>query len=240
MTEHTPNATILHVDQEHTGIRVTVLLILVVTGIAAFFGLDALLALLWPELNTTLILSCLGAIVVGVAVTAVGERILKRVWPSGRKLIIEPHRITLRMPERDDRAIVRDKRLNEMWWHLPLGEYPRGGRERRQPGSWFCLAGQLQQDETRIVAYCYAPPKRKKAWLQKYPFRKLDPTDVYDTSVSARLGAPMRPEITPEIVAGADGSYWLAERNRWREGVELTPEDFELLLRAAHTGDQQS
>jgi hypothetical protein len=32
------------------------------------------------------------------------------------------------------------------------------------------------------------------------------------------------------VIAGESGRYWLAERNRWQQGVELTQPDFRVLL----------
>jgi hypothetical protein len=44
------------------------------------------------------------------------------------------------------------------------------------------------------------------------------------------MEGPARPELPTEVIAGESGRYWLAERNRWQEGVELAPGDFETLL----------
>lgn len=222
--------TVIHVDHEHAGIRYSVLLILVVAFFLSFLALDALLAAAFPSLRSTVIFACFGALVPALIVTGVAEWVLKRTWRSGRRLEVSDEMLALRAANKVDRIIDRKESVNDLWWHFPMAGFPRGGRERRVPAKWSCLAGQFQQDEARIVVYCYAPPKRSNLWLEQYDFQELDPETVYDTSFSARVTGPTRPEIGPEIIAGPNGRYWLAERYRWREGVELTPDGFERLL----------
>ena len=231
MSTTTSNETAFYLDQEHPGVRYSVVLILLIAFVGSFAAINAALREAYPTLNTTVILACLGAIPVTLLFSAMGEWLLKRTWRSGRILKIGSNFITLQSPGRHDRLIDCGKNVNQLWWRLPLAGYPRGGRERRIPASWYCLAGQLQQDDTRIVVYCYAPARHMRTWLDHYEFEKLKPEDVYDTSFAARLGSPRRPEVPPEVVAGKQGRFWLAERNRWREGVELTHQDFRELLK---------
>jgi hypothetical protein len=226
---------ILHADQEHSGLRFAVLVLIAILFFASFFILRSLLRAALPGFNTVAIVACLGAVPVSLAIAAVGEKVLKMTWHSGRRVVVMQESIRLEIE--DERAVElnRNQGLNQLWWYFELGTYPRGGRERRIPGSWYCAAGQLQQDgdETvrRIVIYSYLPPKRLKALLADgYEFVQLDPTDVYETSMGARFGTPKRPELPPELIASRVGKYWLAERNRWREGVELTAEDFARFL----------
>lgn len=221
---------VFNLDQEHRGIRYAVPTILFVAFLLSYFVVSAALRMFFPELNSVIVLSCLGAIPLSLLAAGASEAVLKRVWPSGRQLRVEPTRLELQLPESADRHFDLSERLNTVWWFLRLSEYPRGGRERRMPKNWYCVGGQLQQNETRMVAYCYASPKRMKIWREAYDLHELDPSEVYDSSFGARFAAPTRPDIKPEVIAGKEGRYWLAERNRWNEGVELTQEDFELFL----------
>ncbi|HZD10007.1 MAG TPA: hypothetical protein VE553_01600, partial [Candidatus Binatia bacterium] len=202
MTTPTPEKTVFHVDREHKGVRYAVVAILLVSFAFAFAALSVVLRLLVPTINTTAIISCLGAVVVSLLITAAGESILKRSWHSGRTLTVGSDRVVLHRPEDDDKTIDRQKIVNPLWWQIPLAGYARGGRERRIPAKWRCVAGQLQQDETRIVAYSYVSPSRLRTWQERYNFQKLSPEKVYNTSFAARLGAPNRPQIPPEIIAG--------------------------------------
>ncbi|HSM59020.1 MAG TPA: hypothetical protein VK879_22885 [Candidatus Sulfomarinibacteraceae bacterium] len=227
-----------HVDQEHGGLQITVLFILFATFLAAFFVLNAALPLAFPQFDSVFVLSCLGALPLSLLVTGASERVLKKRWRSGRRLIVHKDVMRLERPQQVTSVVDREASVNGLWWYFPLEGYQRGGRERRVPNGWFCMAAQFQTDEARIVAYCYTPPARQQEWTERFDFRRLNPSDVYDTSIGARLSAPQRPEIAPEIIAGENGRYWLAERNRWREGVELTPDDFERLLLIVRTDNQ--
>lgn len=233
MPESIPDKT-FHLDHEHSGVRYSVILILLLSFIAGFAAISATLRVLAPDLNTTAILSCLGAIPIGLAASAVGEWYLKRTWHSGRVLTVTPDQLALRYPDETKKRIDRHKNVNQLWWQIPLAGYARGGRERRISSKWYCVSGQLQQDETRVVVFCYAEPQRQQSWRERFEFEMLRPEDVYNTSFGGRFGSPSRPEIPPDVVAGRQGRHWLAERNRWREGVEMTQKDFEQFLEMIH------
>ncbi len=234
MSDHNP--LILHADQEHSGLRLAVLLLIAILFLASFFILRSLLRVALPDFNTVAIVACLGAVPISLAIAAIGEKVMKMTWHSGRRVVVGQESIRLELQD-EEKAVELDRNrgLNQLWWYFELGAYPRGGRERRMPKSWYCAGGQLQQDGEdnvrRIVIYSYLPPRRLQALLaDDYEFVQLDPTEVYETSVSARFGVPKRPELPPELIASKTGKFWLAERNRWREGVELTADDFARFL----------
>jgi hypothetical protein len=176
------------------------------------------------------VLSCVGALPVGVGVTAATEYVLKRVWPSGRAVVIDEGRVRLQRRGEDDRMIEWDKRFNTLRWSFRLKGYPRGGKERRVPTSYLCLALQLHQDETKMVVYTFMPPKQAEPVLGRYDFHVLNASDIYGNTWKERLTIPSRPEIPAKVIAGKEGRYWLAERNRWYDGVELMAGDFVRLL----------
>lgn len=226
---------VLPADPEHTGLRLAVPLILIVSFALGYLLMSAVLRRAFPEWGSVIFLSCLGAIPISLLVAGAGEAVLKRVWPSGREVVIRPDNVILRRPDQPDRAIALNARMDQLWWTFPLGDYPRGGRERRMPRGFWCVAGQLQQDDERLICFCFAPEATVRAWNERYDLRELDPEDVYDTSFQARMGTPVRPDIPPDVITGDDGRHWLAERNRWREGVELAADDFDTLLQAVHS-----
>jgi hypothetical protein len=221
---------VLHADREHRGVRFGVVSILFVAFWLSYFVVSLILRQLFPSLPSVIVLSCAGAIPLSLLVTAVGEALLKRHWHSGRLLRLEEDRIVLRRPAYDDISLDRSNGIHQLRWLLPLSGYARGGRERRISNKWFCLAVQMQDEDERIVVFTYVSPRRKEEILKRHELLELDPGQVYDTSFSARFRAPSRPEISPEVIAGKRGQYWLAERERWRAGVELEPDDFEVLL----------
>lgn len=225
---------VLPADPEHTGLRFVVPLLLIVSFSLGYFLMSAVLRRAFPEWGSVVFLSCLGALPISLLVAGAGEAVLKRVWPSGRQVIIRPDSVALRRPDQPNKTIELNQHMDQLWWTFPLKNYPRGGRERRMPSGHWCVAGQLQQNGERLVCFCFADQSTVRAWNDRYELRKLDPEKVYDTSFTSRMGAPIRPDIPAHVVRGDDGRHWLAERNRWREGVELAADDFDTLLQAVH------
>ncbi len=234
MTQRSANKVAFHLDSEHKGIRYTVLLILLCSFVAAFLLADRIWSAVLPQIQTSAILSCLAAIPASLLLSAVAELVFKRRWHSGRTLTVSQDAIDLDLGDEGGPRIDRSQPYRTLWWALPLAGFARGGRERRIPSRWFCFAGQVQQNGQRIVVFSYTSPRRANEWLQSYAFTRLNAEEVYNTSMRARRGMPARPELPPEVVAGANGHYWLAERNRWREGVEMVQDDFEHFLQMIH------
>jgi hypothetical protein len=58
---------------------------------------------------------------------------------------------------------------------------------------------------------------------------EIKPAELFAGGFTSRFALPARPQLSAQLLAGPGGRYWLAERNRWQEGVELTPDDFSLL-----------
>lgn len=217
-------------DQEHSALRLAVPFVLLIGFCLGFFLLDALLGQALPALDARVFFACLGAIPLGLLFAAVVEALFKRAWRSGRMVTMSDAGIDVAGRPQEVAQIARDKPVHLLYWQFPLSDYPRGGRERRVSSSWYCVALQVQQDDCKVVFYCFLSPKEREKLLGSRRFLLLDPTEVYDRSLMSRVTLPTRPEIPPEIIAGKDGRHWLAERERWRSGLELTPQDFRSLL----------
>jgi hypothetical protein len=234
MAASDPSPIVLHADQEHSGIRVTVLLVLVVTIWPSFLLARLLLSSLFPQSDYLGILSCIGALPLALALVWAVEQWLKRVWPSGRQLTIVEGTIKATEPGREDKVLKLSDNLTHLSWYFRLGEYARGGHERRVPKQWLCLSSQLQQDEQRLVVYTYMSVNKAASLIQDgnpyFGFQQIFPGEVYDTSFRSRIGPPSRPKIPASMLAGSDGQFWLAERRRWAEGFELSPDDFKTLV----------
>ncbi len=230
MTESSPPSTTILVDQEHSAIRFAIPLVLLVGFCLGFFLLDALLGMVMPGLDARVFLACLGAIPLGLLFAALVEALFRRAWPSGRVVKLSGSGIEAAGQSPEVTHIAREKPIHLLSWQFPLADYPRGGRERRVNSSWYCMAVQIQQDESKLILYCFESPKEREKLLASWQFHPLDPKEVYDRSLVSRVSLPTRPEIPPAIIAGKDGRHWLAERERWRSGFELTPPDFRSLL----------
>jgi hypothetical protein len=225
--------TVLHADKEHTGIRYTVPAIWIV----AFFVFYALIRSILDNqppggiADYALALSCFGALPLSLGLGALAEYYLKRTWHSGRQVKVNHEGMTVVLSKEEDLSIDWSQRGNQVLWNFPLKGYPRGGRERRVPGNWLCLASQVQQDENRFIVFSLMSPKQADPLLEKYRFHSINIADFYDSNgVKNRLSAPSRPSLPANMLTGKEGPYWLAERRRWQEGLELTPNDFEFFL----------
>ncbi|MGH2536824.1 MAG: hypothetical protein ACRDHL_05480 [Candidatus Promineifilaceae bacterium] len=234
MAAASPSSQRIKADQEHPGLRAAVFALMVVGSLGGF-------AVLWGVIRRLpegtflrefgLALSCLLAFPVGVAAAGLGELILKRLWPSGRGLNLDESGLEAQLPNGEGVRIQWSKRINPTCWYFSLRGFPRGGRERQVPASYTCLACQLQQDGRRLVVYTLAPERQAAAYTQRGDFVRLRPGQLYDSNMVRRfMIAPARPELPTSLLAGKDGPYWLAERRRWLEGLELKPEDFDNLM----------
>lgn len=227
-----PTPLILKADPLHSGIRLLVPLILVAAAAASFLLLRWLLRLVypphWPDYLG--VLACSGGLGAGLALTALTETLLRRWWPSGRQIVVDEHSIQLRANGRLTH-LDRAKPMTSTYWYFRLKGYPRAGAERRPPESHLCLACRLQQDEATIILYAFMPPKLSATWTADKRFHELRPADLYRTTPGRRLFTPpTRPKLSAELIRSQDGPYWLAERARWQDGLELTSDDFSQLM----------
>jgi hypothetical protein len=239
MTQTDSTPTILHAEQEHSGIRAVVVLSMVISYIFCFWFINILSQLL-PERIASLgfVLACLLSLPLAITLTWLLERWLKRVWHSGNKLTLQNEEIHVSQRDKDDMDFDLNNNFSNLNWYFELSGYKRGGRERRVPENWLCLCCQIQQDENRLIVYTFAPPKKTAVYQNNHPllFEKLNPTNIYEFHEVGRFAPPTRPsKLPPEVISGKNGRYWLAEQRRWQNGLELTFDDFETFLATLQT-----
>ena len=228
---------VLHADQEHSGLRTAVFILLFVTLVVAFLGIRALIAVLNPEglPDYTFVTACGGAFPIAIAVIWAAEKLMKRYWPSGRFVTLTPNGIQTKTEEGETVEITNNQGIMPLFWQFDLRGWQRGGRERRVPRNWRCLSAALKAGKEQIIIYTYLPPQKAANWLdaenETVQFHEILPREVDDNSIRSRLKGPSRPEIPPAVLTGQDGTYWLAERRRWTEGFELPPKEFEQFMR---------
>ncbi len=164
---------------------------------------------------------------------------MKRFWPSGRAVMLTPDGVEAKGEEDGTVVLIEGSEVQPLAWFFTMRGWQRGGRERRVPRTWLCLAVELQANKKQISVYSYMPFGQARAWIDsedgRIQFHEIFPKDVYDNSVSARISGPSRPEIPAEILTSAEGKYWLAERRRWTEGFELPPKEFEQFMNHVQT-----
>lgn len=249
VTERPP--VVLHADQEHSGIRLVVFIGLFIGLLIGFQLVSWLLDAVAPDgwQDYSVFLSCAGSLPIALLFIWVLEKILKRVWHSGlgialddRGLYVHDQRGETPVQPSSEPAMKWSNNMGQLRWYFRLSGYPRGGRERRVPAKWLCLAAELQEDESRLSVYTFMPPDKADAWTQnpKETFRIIDPAELYKSSTRTRFGPPERPNLPTHLLQTKEARYWLAERRRWEYGIELTPEDFATLLDYASRGASPS
>lgn len=228
----------MYADPQHGGMRFAVLGVIGI-GLVLFFLLlrvllDTVLAGTLLGDFTTL-LSCTGAIALALGSAYYFENYLKRVWHSGMVFTLEEESLQFNAPATDDFDAIDitldwSKRVNVTRWAFRLANYPRAGRERMVSDKWVCLACQLQQDSSRLIVYAYYAPEDATKFLEdktiSEPFHEISLAALYQEAGARRWNAMTRPALPADMLAGRNGRYWLAERRRWEEGLELEQEDF--------------
>lgn len=223
----------LRADQEHSGIRTTIVVALFVFLVLFYILLSSLWSVFAPGdlADYTFVVSCSTAVGLSLVSLWALEKYLKQVWPSGRAVLLDEKGVRTQDPEMDAAQILwQDEPFQISWWFYLRG-YPRGGRERRLPKNWVCVATQLQAGENFIVVYTYAPAKEAVIWTHySQEFRQINPAEIYKSGLSSRFVAPSRPEIPPKLLLSQDGKHWQAEQRRWLYGFEVEREDFKRLM----------
>lgn len=228
-------------DHEHVGIRLLSVPLLILGVAIAYFLLRLILAQFSGDASLMTVVSCAGAIPIGLSLAHAGEQIARRGWPSGRQLIVGRSHFVLE--DRGTSLVTLDltRPIDVTRWRFALQGYPRGGRERRIPGGWSCFGCQYRQDTDSIVVFAFASPRESERIAQGSQYHQINPKEVYDTSYVGKTTQPMvRPRLSPDVLAGNDGIYWAAERQRWESGLELTIADFEAaqaVVASRQTGD---
>ena len=141
----------LHADPEHSGVRTAVSLILIALLILSYIVVNQLFQSITGD--SPLILVCGIALPVALTIAWGIEAMLKRVWHSGRSLHIESEQIVAASRVQSDLRFNLNQAVEQLQWQFKMGDYPRGGRERRIAGSWRCAAVQLQQGAKRLIVF---------------------------------------------------------------------------------------
>ena len=228
---------ILHGDPEHDRLQKAVPLLFILS----FAVVLLLLLLVMPQLfggdwgQWVILSSCL-AVPAGLLLMKLADNVLKRVWRSGHAVSVADSKLTV-TDTAAEQDLVFD--LAETYritpWNFEFGPYARFGRERQIKDGWYCFALQLTQEKQKYIACTFVSPKQGESWKQEYPeFYQLDMTEIYETGLTSRVvqfrQPSGRPDLPSGLVSSEAGPFWLAERSRWQQGVEYTPEDFSTLF----------
>lgn len=205
------------VDTEHTGIRLALPLI----TIAGFVGAYLLTSWLLAAVNVEVAIGCIAfavAVVAALLAALLGDRFLKRTWPSGRALVLDGDGLRLRDQRkgRSDEIQLRwDQRINPLAWRFAVS---RGSA--RVPKGWMMLGMQLLQDDAQMILYTFMSAKDAAALPAYSVFTPLvSRSSVEKGELSIREMSEQRRLLK-------------IEDERWRDGAEIRKEDFVVLLNA--------
>ncbi len=228
MTSSTANQITLNADQEHGGLRAVVLLLVAGWFVIGFLFFNAILgqgdglaaSYAFP-------LSCILGLVLALVVAGLAEVMMKRYWPSGRRVVVDDDQLRAWLPDGETVDLDWSKPVWAIKWTFSLAGYPRGGRERRLTKKHHCLACQLQQDDQRVIIYGYLKGDQATSLAEEDEFQRIEPADYYDRRPLRFLrGGNERPQLPASVFTGKKGPFWLAEQRRWTMGIELTPKDY--------------
>jgi hypothetical protein len=195
-------------DVEHLGIRIAVPLLAFAALILGGWLIPQLLEAL--GLRSTVVGFLQLPLIVGAAIGGayLGDRLLKGRWLSGRELRLDESCLVMREKDGTENQIVWDERVNVLAWRFTVA------RRGRVPKGYVCLALQFIQDEQQVTFYGFVNPKQVDS---------LPSVDVF-TPLAGR--ATLKDERLSLRVAGQQRRLLQAEDERWRQGGELTADDF--------------
>lgn len=205
------NSRVFPVDMDHQGIRLALPALMVVGLIGGYFLSSWLLNLINPDLA----LGCfpvIGGVIVALGISALGDRVLKRLWPSGRTVTLDETGFEVHDNRRNKPPTVRvnwSQRVNIQTWRFTV---KRGSA--RVPKGWLMLGLQALQDDALVTVYTFAPEKE----IQDNPNFKL----FMPLAPKAQLESndfPLREKIEQRRLHKA-------EEERWQDGAELRRQDF--------------
>ncbi len=191
------------VDAEHGGIRLSVVLVFVVTWIVTYLLLNVLIAS--EGLN---IIAMFGSFVVTAIITQQLERLLRSRWPSGRRVDITPEHIRIMKGNQLQESIDADKQVNVLLWRFKIK------RRSRVPKGWFMVACALEQDDIYLPVYTFLSPEDNE---------KLKVPTHFTLLTSAKESGEAKTDLR---LAGVQRRLHTAESARWMSGAEMNQDDF--------------
>jgi len=203
-----------HVDSNHLGVRLAVLVAMIGGFIAGIVLIPRLLRLLGILSGLNIVLVVGGAFGLAFGLSWLVEAVLRQVWPSGRRLVVDESRMVLHEKEGEDTVINWDD--VDVWsWCFAVDD-----RRQWVPRGWYCCALRLAQDSQAISPYSFFKPKNAKILPGWEAFEELISEKFAKRPGNEHLSAMVSEQI--HIRA--------AEDERWQQGVEMKADDFVALL----------
>jgi hypothetical protein len=194
------------VDPEHSGLRMMVVVVFLVSGVILYLITTRLI----PQLSGINIIAAVVALAGATILTQVIDRLFKQRWPSGRALRIVGTKIQLALRDNVQREIDGEQHVNVLMWRFTIS------KRTRIPKGWYMIATALHQDDLYLPVYTFVSPSEFDALPYSKQYTGLQPKKVN--------------EQQDLKVAGQQRRLRTAEDARWTEGAEMSKADYERYL----------
>lgn len=206
------------VDAEHIGIR-TVLPILAFVGFVGGIVFGRLIASAIDEALSPTCISASLAIAGAIGMIQVGDKLLKRVWSSGRYLDLDEQRLTLvntrrKTPEQQSISWQQPFQVQAWYFVVPT-------RKSRVPKGWFCASIRLNQSQNDYIVYAFLQPDEALQHIASF--------HEWFVSLKPKKGRAELSSTDPRWAAQQE-RYRRLENQRWQDGAEIDAESFYLIL----------
>ena len=204
-----------HVDSNHLGVRIAVLIAMIGGFLAGLFSVPPLLRLLGLSSALNILIVIGGALGLAFGLSWLAETVLRQVWPSGRSLEVSDKKIVLHEANSEE-TVIRWQDGVDVWsWCFTI-------EDRRQwvPRGWYCCALRLAQDRSTIMPYSFFKPSDAQELIGWNAFQELISEKYANRPGNEHLASLMTDQIHLRA----------AEDERWQQGAEMKPDEFVALL----------
>lgn len=207
------------VDTEHIGVRFLIPSLAII-GILVGIALSGVIQAILGDLVSVWCVAMILAVILAIALTQIGERFIKPLWPSGRYLTLAQDGLALhhRKTSQQHRDYyfrwAAEPKIYSWYWSLDK-------RKSRVQQGWHCVAVRLSEGEHAITIYSFMSPidaealPRFNEWfvhlLPKVVRERMTESDPRQAAIQAR--------------------YKEFENERWIEGAEIDADDFAILIK---------
>ncbi len=215
MSAPEPAGRVISIDTEHFSVRFLVPVVMI--GVTVLFHIVALRLMdgVFEGVDPACVVVALD-IPVLLGTGYVVERLLKRTIPSRRYATLGHDRLVV-TDERTQPPQVTEidwnRKVNTMAWRFAIR------RRARVPKGWFCVAIQLLQDDVDVIFYTFKSPAAVETMPGSDQFARLRPRRETEKAADLHTAAEQRRLLKLEDA-------------RWRDGAEITADDFDALVAA--------
>ena len=205
------------VDNNHGGVRLVAFLAMIGGFLIAVFGVPPMIRSIATDVPPALLAMVIGFFL-AVGLAWLSERVLRRIWPSGRILKLDDHVVAVRELNGAQTALNWNAPIHVSSWFFVI-------RSRRAwiPKGWYCVALRIQQGDDSITPYTFLKPEIAHTLPAWEEFEQLVPRPKHRQSSH---------DTSHIKLLEAQADLRIAEGERWQYGCEMEPQHFAELVSA--------